>query len=186
MAKLSSSASLIHQSLADIVTTNPRAAAVFDRLGPDYCCHGHDTLEEAACPRDIPLADLLAELEALGPGDSQDVIACDVTQLDTLTRDIVTRHHAYVREVTPVISGWLLQLVLNAWGWDRRRFSRRIASPPATGSPLRQHCNMVGWRSHAMFMNGRLTVNDANRPAYSSLMTDHAFSCGFLLPPRLR
>ena len=31
-------------SLAEIVTADSRAAAVFDGLGLDYCCHGHDTL----------------------------------------------------------------------------------------------------------------------------------------------
>ena len=110
MANSSSSVSWLGQSLVDIVTADVRTAAVFDRVGLDYCCHGHHTLEEAAAERGLPIPDLLADLEALGPLSPQDQAAAVWTDLDALTRHIVSRHHHYVREITPVFHGWFDKL----------------------------------------------------------------------------
>lgn len=106
-----SEAPLTHQSLASIVTADVRTAAVFDRLGLDYCCRGHQTLEEAAHERNLPVADVLSDLDALGPADRATDAIGDWTDLAVLTRHIVERHHAYVRQISPVIQAWLEKLV---------------------------------------------------------------------------
>jgi regulator of cell morphogenesis and NO signaling len=111
MATDSSGVSLIHQSLADIVTADVRTAAVFDRLGLDYCCHGHHSLEEAAAARGLPIPQVLTDIAALGPVRPQDHLAGEWTDLAALTSHIVSRHHGYVRQASPVISGWLDKLV---------------------------------------------------------------------------
>jgi regulator of cell morphogenesis and NO signaling len=104
------SSPLLHQTLADIVIADTRAADVFDRLGLDYCCHGHDTLEEAAAERRLAAGDVLRDLAALGPRDAADP-QLNSSDLSDLTRHIVSRHHAYVREATPRITAWLNKLI---------------------------------------------------------------------------
>ncbi len=101
--------SLVEASLADIVTGDARAAAVFDRLGLDYCCRGHQTVQDAAIDSGIPVSDLVDALLALEPLEA-DRSAAEWTDLGALSRHIVTKYHAYVRQVTPQISTWLDKL----------------------------------------------------------------------------
>lgn len=102
--------SLPQRTLADIVTGDARTARVFDRLGLDYCCHGQRSLSEAVSDRGLALSDVVGELTTLGPrvagqpGEAWD-------DLSALTSHIVTRHHAYVREMQPQITAWLAKLV---------------------------------------------------------------------------
>jgi regulator of cell morphogenesis and NO signaling len=103
-------ASLPQRTLADIVTGDARTARVFDRLGLDYCCHGQQTLSEAVSDRGLALSDVVSELLALGPreaGQPRD----EWNDLSALTRHIVGRHHAYVRDMQPQITAWLAKLV---------------------------------------------------------------------------
>jgi regulator of cell morphogenesis and NO signaling len=96
--------------LAAIVTADPRTAAIFDRLGLDYCCHGQRTLEQAARDRNVPISQVvqtLGELAPAAPGGGP--AAWD--DLAELTAHVIERHHGYVREVSPVIEGWLEKLV---------------------------------------------------------------------------
>ncbi len=86
-----------------------RAAGIFDRAGLDYCCHGHDTLEDAAAAGHVPLDSIVEALEALDPSTNAELPAN--ADLDQLTRYVVTRHHAYVREATITVAAWLEKLV---------------------------------------------------------------------------
>ena len=102
--------SMLHQTLADIVTADTRTAVVFDRLGLDYCCHGHDTLEDASRARGLEASIVVTNLDALGPRSAADSTS-DWSSLDALTAHIVSKHHAYIREASPTIAGWLDKLV---------------------------------------------------------------------------
>src|SRR5579871_2727465 len=101
---------LPEMTLADIVTADPRAAAILDRAGLDYCCQGHQTLKDAARARGLPVAAVSEPIAALPPRDGEEN-AAEATDLSAITRHIVQRHHAYVREMTPIIEGWLAKLV---------------------------------------------------------------------------
>jgi regulator of cell morphogenesis and NO signaling len=96
--------------LADIVTADVRTAAVLDRAGLDYCCHGHQTLEDAAAAKGVSAAAVLAELDTLGPAAPADRTIGLEAELDALTEHIMATHHAYVREAAPRIQGWLEKL----------------------------------------------------------------------------
>ncbi len=111
MGKASSIPPLGERTLAEIVTADTRTAAVFDRAGLDYCCHGQQTLEDAAANRRLPLAPVLAEIEALGTASPDDDGPRMDADLDLLTRDVVRRHHQYVRDRAPAIAQWLDKLV---------------------------------------------------------------------------
>ena len=54
-----------YPTLGEIVTTNPAAARALDRLGLDYCCHGHRTLAEACAAAGLDPVAVTAELDAL-------------------------------------------------------------------------------------------------------------------------
>lgn len=101
---------LRHQALADIVIADTRTARVFDRLGLDYCCHGQDTLEEAATEHGLGVDAVIRALEAIGPPRREDAIP-EWPALNQLTAHIVGTHHAYVREAAPAIRGWIDKIV---------------------------------------------------------------------------
>jgi regulator of cell morphogenesis and NO signaling len=101
---------LIQQTLSAIVTADSRTAAIFEPLGLDYCCHGHQTLAEASRDRGLSADDIAARIEALGPRGSQDEPSA-WGDLDALTAFVVSRHHAYVRQATPQLTAWLEKLV---------------------------------------------------------------------------
>jgi regulator of cell morphogenesis and NO signaling len=98
-------------TLADIVTGDSRTAAVFDRIGLDYCCHGHQTLRDAAIDHSVPLSELIEQLVSLGPRPSGTDAPAATDDLATLANYVIDRHHRYVRETIPTISSWLEKLV---------------------------------------------------------------------------
>ena len=98
-------------TLADIVIGDARTAAVFDRAGLDYCCHGGQTLRDAAIDHGVPLSELIGELAALGPRVDGDGDAATTVDLAALTRHVVDTHHRYVRQTSGTISAWLDKLV---------------------------------------------------------------------------
>jgi regulator of cell morphogenesis and NO signaling len=102
--------SRLNTSLAEIVNADPRAAYVFDQLGLDYCCRGHETLDTAVRKLGLAFDSVAAELDALGevPGVPLDDRWPDLAALVT---HIVNSHHRYIREMQPVIAAWLDKLV---------------------------------------------------------------------------
>ncbi len=103
-------ATLLQRPLADIVTADSRTAVIFDRFGLDYCCHGHQTLTDAAAHAGIAVDAVLNDIGGLGPAGEKDAVT-EWKELDDLSRYIVRRHHGYVREQTPVIAAYLDKLV---------------------------------------------------------------------------
>jgi regulator of cell morphogenesis and NO signaling len=99
------------RSLADIVSEDARAAAVFENFGLDFCCLGRRTVEEAAAAHGAPVTEVLAALDALGAPAPDDALPSECDQLDGLTRYIVLRHHHFVRDASPAIAGLLEKLV---------------------------------------------------------------------------
>ena len=101
---------LAQRPLGEIVSADARTAPVLERFGLDYCCHGHQTLEEAAAAHGLPLQDLLTALAPLEETPAER-LSDEWTELDALTRYIVDRHHGYVRETVPILNAWLDKLV---------------------------------------------------------------------------
>ena len=90
------------QSLGEMVAASPASAAVFERLGLDYCCHGHDRLDDAcrAAGLDPPvvlkeLAEADAGADAVSAGHPADPAA--------LTQYIESVHHAYLQAELPAL-----------------------------------------------------------------------------------
>ena len=101
---------LEQRTLGELVTDYPRTAAIFEGLGFDYCCRGHQTLADATANRGLPLPTVLEAIGAAAQPTADEPSIADL-ELDDLTRYIVDRHHRYVREMSPAISAWLDKLV---------------------------------------------------------------------------
>lgn len=114
-------------TIAEIVTSQPSAAALFDQLDIDFCCGGDIALSEAARGRDLDAQTLLATLDALDAIQGDTAGAHDVKDLSTddLIEHIVRDHHEGTRKQIPMITELLDTVV-------------RVHSDDPTLAPLRE------------------------------------------------
>jgi regulator of cell morphogenesis and NO signaling len=87
-------------TLGELVVQQPRAAALFERLGLDYCCGGARTLEQACDQQGLDAKTVSVLLRALADEPrGADLEAHDVGRatIPELCEHIVTRHHEPVR-----------------------------------------------------------------------------------------
>lgn len=82
----------------EIATANAGARQILEQAGVDYCCGGERSLRDACAQSGVPLEEIMARLrlakEPISAKDSEWTVA----PLYELTRQIVSRHHVYVRE----------------------------------------------------------------------------------------
>ncbi len=84
-----------------IVAEDFRTAAVFQRLGIDFCCRGNRTLDEVCRDKEIRVETLLDELASVsGPGGAP---RFNIWETGLLIDYIIGNHHAYVRRSAPLI-----------------------------------------------------------------------------------
>ncbi|MGE5246181.1 MAG: iron-sulfur cluster repair di-iron protein [Betaproteobacteria bacterium] len=97
-------------TVGEIVATDFRAAAVFERFGIDFCCGGRRSVADACRTAAVDPTDLAAALSALAAEASSDddVTAWSVARL---VDHVVKRHHGYVRRVAPALTQYLDKLV---------------------------------------------------------------------------
>ena len=104
------------KTVAEIALETPRAAAIFEEFGIDYCCGGEVPLAEACTEARVGVADVekaLAEVrDALANAEKID---WNTQPLVRLVDHIVRFHHLYVRRALPRIDQ-LLGKVLTAHG----------------------------------------------------------------------
>lgn len=96
------------QSLARIVTGNFKAAAVFEKYHLDFCCKGKRTLLQACTENNIPIEQVLTELEdtvtQFPLKKTEDFEKLSLTQLSDY---ILQTHHEYVKKEMPQIFAYL-------------------------------------------------------------------------------
>lgn len=87
------------KTVAEIALERPQAAAVFEKLGIDYCCGGRKPLE-AACQEAGVDVNRVEELLAGAGTNSTGAEAANWNEqsLASLVGHIVEKHHAYCRE----------------------------------------------------------------------------------------
>jgi len=94
---------LHNATLKEIVTEDFRAAAVFERYSLDFCCRGGRTVENACIEKAIDKATVLSELKQSLLRDSSAPRSVSGLPLSELIGHIVSTHHAYVRNMVPVL-----------------------------------------------------------------------------------
>lgn len=88
------------RTLGDLVAEVPARAAVLDRLGLDYCCHGQRSLGEACAAAGIDPAVVAGEIDVVhhpAAGGESRAGADPAAMVD----DIVDTHHRYLRQELP-------------------------------------------------------------------------------------
>ncbi len=110
-------AELLSKTLGELVAADERRAVLFDRLGLDYCCGGHRTLESACRERGLDPATVAAVLDVLEATEAADEPAVDwrTRTLAELIDHIVATHHAYLRRELPRL-GALMDRVAQVHG----------------------------------------------------------------------
>lgn len=101
--------------VSDLVTADPRRAAVFERLGIDYCCGGKLPLEQACSERGLELAAVERQLAAATAEDGSVVRDWSTASIAELVDDIVSRHHERMRGELPRVQA-LAEKVARAHG----------------------------------------------------------------------
>ena len=103
-------------NVADLVIADPRAAAIFERFGIDYCCHGHQPLASACASAGVAEADVRDALGALGPAGSRAGSAAGPPgDIGALIGLVVGTYHTGLRRELPRLGG-LFTKVLAAHG----------------------------------------------------------------------
>ena len=91
-------------TIKSIVTSDFRAAAIFEKYSLDFCCKGGVTIDQACSEKNIDAASVYADLAQLASASLENTHHYSEWPVDELIDYIVNVHHKYVRESIPVIS----------------------------------------------------------------------------------
>jgi regulator of cell morphogenesis and NO signaling len=99
---------LLTKSLAQIVQSNHQSAAVFEKYHLDFCCKGKRPLWQACTEQQVPVDEIVVELENVMQKDtSGSKINFDKLSLTQLSDYIIGTHHVYVKQELPQIFAYL-------------------------------------------------------------------------------
>jgi len=92
------------ETIGQMAAKDSRKAAVFQRHGLDFCCGGKQTLDEACEKQGLDKS--LIEKELADPGETHigPSLFFNEWKLDFLATYIENTHHAYVRQMLPLIT----------------------------------------------------------------------------------
>lgn len=93
-----------------LVADNYHTAAIFKKFNIDFCCKGNISVGEACRQKNIPAAQVTAELANARTAGAGATVDYNSWGLDVLASHIWQTHHAYVAEQIPVITPFLHKL----------------------------------------------------------------------------
>lgn len=96
--------------IGEIVAQDFRTAALFSKLGIDFCCKGHRTLEEVSEEKSLNATELSKQLKEIIDAKGNNSIDFKSWDLDLLADYVEKTHHRYVEEKTPVLLAFLSKL----------------------------------------------------------------------------
>src|SRR5690606_34283549 len=88
------------RTLADLVAENPARAAVLDRLGLDFCCHGQRPLDEACQASGLDVDDVAAALDTVAGATREGWSGGDRGELAAYVEEV---HHGYLHQEMPAL-----------------------------------------------------------------------------------
>lgn len=97
-------------TIGEIVAHDFRTAALFSKLGIDFCCRGHRTIEEVSQKKGLDATQLQRELDEILQKTESGSIDFKSWPLDLLTDYVEKTHHRYIEEKTPVLLAFLHKL----------------------------------------------------------------------------
>ncbi len=90
-------------TIREIVATDFRTAAIFQRFGLDFCCNGCRTIDQGCRDAGADQDALLRELDTVMSAPFGAVPQFASWDVPALVHYIVANHHAYVRESLPLL-----------------------------------------------------------------------------------
>lgn len=97
-------------TIGEIVANDFRTAAVFSKLGIDFCCKGQRSISEVCEKNNLNPNSLLQELNEVMNNAGGESIDYNSWPLDLLADYIEKKHHRYVENKTPIIIEFLNKL----------------------------------------------------------------------------
>lgn len=98
-------------TLAEIVTSDNRAAGVLEKFHLDFCCRRKRTLKDACSEINIALEEVKAILQNIAKERNvQTTKPFNAMSADELIEHIMRYHHSYVRQSVPQLTGFLSKL----------------------------------------------------------------------------
>lgn len=97
-------------TIGEIVAYDFRTAALFSKLGIDFCCRGNRTIEEVSEKKSLNAQELRRELEEILQKTESGSIDFKSWPLDLLADYVEKTHHRYIEEKTPVLLAFLHKL----------------------------------------------------------------------------
>jgi regulator of cell morphogenesis and NO signaling len=91
------SATTISKTIGDIAAESPAAAAIFEKLGLDYCCGGARTLDQACRAAGVSAAEVEESIERAAAGSAAPERNWTTEPLADLIAHIRDTHHVYTR-----------------------------------------------------------------------------------------
>lgn len=88
-------------TIREIVASDYRTAAIFQRHGLDFCCNGGRTIQQGCADTGVDAASLMREIDAILVTPATGVPRFSAWDARTLISYIVGNHHAYVRAALP-------------------------------------------------------------------------------------
>lgn len=91
----------LDMTIREVVATDYRTAAVFQRYGIDFCCNGGRTIDQGCRDADVDREQLIRELNSATESPAADGSQFNDWDTRTLASYIVANHHGFVREAIP-------------------------------------------------------------------------------------
>jgi len=93
----------LDRTIREIVATDFRTAAVFQRHGIDFCCNGNRTLEQGCREAGALPCEVLRDIDGVLAVPAAEAPSFASWDAPELVAHIVEKHHGYVREAIPVL-----------------------------------------------------------------------------------
>ena len=108
------------QTVGQLVLEKPSRSKVFEKVGLDYCCKGHQKLGTACAEKGIEVNSILAALEAQDAQGHEEEDQSWQASIPVAVDHIVTKHHVFMKEVMPRLD-FLTQKVAKVHGQEDPR-----------------------------------------------------------------
>lgn len=89
------------RSVGELVLEKPSRSKVFEKVGLDYCCKGHEALGTACQQKGIAVDSVVTALQAMDVEVAQDEDRSWMKDIPTAVDHIVQIHHNYTKEALP-------------------------------------------------------------------------------------
>ena len=163
-------------AVSELVRASERRAAVLSRLGIDFCCGGEMSLGAACAQRGL---DFEAVSQSLADCDNAESASGTVDwteeSLTRLAEHVVTRHHAYLRDMLPGL-GNLMEEILEK---HPREYAHLPALKEVYESLWDELCSHMMKEEVVLFPY----IQAMERAERLSTLCANNFPCGSLLAP---